>query len=264
MNENADLRSQNRSLMEENTRLSDLTRMLLGSPSFSGFLDSLSANTAAAQQQQTPIQQTPIAQTPQPETRQVRKDVNPYPNQQQVQPQQHVGMTMIPEQSIDFSMLDLNFDVGFSYQPQVFSVFSVPDTVIDVEILSGKPNSSLFASNVEKVEIPVVDRMPASVELETPLDAATVNGEEFDADPTFALYAQSQNTTSISLPLELLELEAVQIFGGIQPEKAGTCIELVVEASSSPAADRAMVKILKLCESLDAAAARLEVLTLDL
>merc|ERR1712230_262179 len=58
VNENTDLRNQNRALMEENTRLSDLTRMLLSSPSFSGFLDTLASNPAAAQTAQA-VQQQP-------------------------------------------------------------------------------------------------------------------------------------------------------------------------------------------------------------
>ncbi|KAI9887107.1 MAG: hypothetical protein M1823_001097 [Watsoniomyces obsoletus] len=46
--ESNDLRQENRALRDENTRLSDLTRMLLGSPAFSGFLEQLSTNGGAS------------------------------------------------------------------------------------------------------------------------------------------------------------------------------------------------------------------------
>ncbi|KUJ21705.1 uncharacterized protein LY89DRAFT_380751 [Mollisia scopiformis] len=131
VNENQDLRSQNRALMEENTRLSDLTRMLLSSPSFSGFLDTLASNPAAAQTAQGVVQQ-PQAQPQQQQQQQLRKDINPYAAQSQMQ-QQQIGMAMIPEQSMDFSMLDLGNDGFPAYQPQVFSVLSIPEAVIDTE-----------------------------------------------------------------------------------------------------------------------------------
>jgi len=100
--------------------------MLLSSPSFSGFLDTLASNPAAAQTAQAVQQPQQVEQQQQPQRQ--RKDVNPYAAQQQMQ---HIGMTMIPEQAMDFSMLDLNNDSTFSYQPQVFSVLSMPETVID-------------------------------------------------------------------------------------------------------------------------------------
>lgn len=48
-----DLRAQNQALVEENIRLSDLTRMLLSLPSIPGLLESLVINTSAAQDIQT-------------------------------------------------------------------------------------------------------------------------------------------------------------------------------------------------------------------
>jgi hypothetical protein len=45
-NENRHLRDQNRLLVGENSGLSDLTRKLLSSPSFSGFLDIFATNSA--------------------------------------------------------------------------------------------------------------------------------------------------------------------------------------------------------------------------
>ncbi|CAG8976091.1 hypothetical protein HYALB_00002369 [Hymenoscyphus albidus] len=190
--ENQDLRSTNRALMEENTRLSDLTRMLLSSPSFSGFLDNLSQNPAAvqtAQQATQPRVEQPQQQQPQ---RQVRKDVNPYAAQQQMQNQQHIGMTLIPEHTMDYSMLDLGQDGSFSYQPQVFSVLSMPETVIDSEMLSGKSSTfTPLASDDEKIELPTIERAPEASAIEEPTTVVEVVDEEFDADPTFALFAST-------------------------------------------------------------------------
>lgn len=100
-----DVKAQNRALREENRRLTDLTRMLLSSSAFSGFVGELTSNPAAAQVAQAPLR--PQQQQPQSEQpRRVRKDVNPY-GQQPMQ-HQHIGMAMIPEHAMDFSMIDLN------------------------------------------------------------------------------------------------------------------------------------------------------------
>ena len=93
MSENGDLRSQNRALMDENRRLSDLTRMLLSSSSFSNFLDHLSTNPAAA----PPAQPAQRTEPRREEPRQTPKDVNPYAAAQQTQPQ--ASMVMVPEPS---------------------------------------------------------------------------------------------------------------------------------------------------------------------
>merc|ERR1712144_70274 len=195
VNENTDLRNQNRALMEENTRLSDLTRMLLSSPSFSGFLDTLASNPAAAQTAQAVQQQQP--------QQRVRKDINPYAAQQQQMQQQHIGMTMIPEQTMDFSMLDLNGTS--SSQPQVFSVLSLPETILDSETLSGKSSSfTPSISDAEKVELPKIERMPVSEPEKAEL--SVVVDEEFDADPAFALYSAPVPATTVSEPKQELDI----------------------------------------------------------
>jgi len=184
VNENSDLRAQNRALMEENTRLSDLTRMLLSSPSFSGFLDTLASNPAAAQSAVQSVQQPQQQQQIEQPQRQMRKDVNPYSAQQQI------GMTLIPENNMDFSMLDLQSNDAYAFQPQVFSVLSMPETVIDSEILSGKNSTfSHLPSDDEKVELPTVERMPVVSEEQEQVE--TVD-EEFDSE--FALFTAAPST----------------------------------------------------------------------
>jgi hypothetical protein len=257
VNENTDLRSQNRALMDENTRLSDLTRMLLSSPSFSGFLDTLATNPAAAQTAQAvqqPQQQVEQQQQPQ---RQVRKDVNPYAAQQQMQ---HIGMTMIPEQAMDFSMLDLNNDSTFSYQPQVFSVLSMPETVIDSEVLSGKASSfSSLTSDDEKVELPTVERMPVSETAKVELPV--IDDEEFDADPSYALFASPPAPTATATKPTELDIDSLIRNISLKPSN----FELVVVSEVSEAvSDAAMKRVERLAADMDACVERLMGLTMHL
>jgi hypothetical protein len=266
VNENNDLRSRNRALMEENQRLSDLTRMLLSSPSFSGFLDTLSSS-APAPQQQTPAPQapTPVEQRPvqkfesrQPE----RKDVNPY--QQQLQNQQ-INFAIVPEQPIDFSMLDLNQDTSFIYQPQVYSVHELPEVKFDTSILSGKPSNFVgpqMDSNVEKIEVNAVEHAP--IVKEPVAEIEPVADDEFDSDPTFALFAASTFTAPVTLPSPA-ELEDAPIFGSIGIEKALARYEVVVPSpESEDTADAAMTRVQRIWSSMEAVTARLEALTVDL
>ncbi|KAH6724382.1 putative cyclic AMP-responsive element-binding protein 3-like protein 3 [Leptodontidium sp. MPI-SDFR-AT-0119] len=251
VNENTDLRAQNRALMEENTRLSDLTRMLLSSPSFSGFLDTLASNPAAAQTAQA-VQQQPQQVEQQPQR--VRKDVNPYGAQQQQMQQQHIGMTMIPEQTMDFSMLDLNS--AYSYQPQVFSVLSLPETILDTETLSGKSsNFSTSTSDAEKVELPKIERMPVS-EPEK-FELSVVVDEEFDADPAFALFSTpvSASTTEPKQDLDLSFLANLSI----KPSQ----YELVTKTDDA-ASDAAFRRVERLARDMDACVERLMSLTMHL
>ncbi|KAF4625749.1 hypothetical protein G7Y89_g12418 [Cudoniella acicularis] len=266
VNENQDLRNQNRALMDENTRLSDLTRMLLSSPSFSGFLDTLSQNPAAAQTAQQ-VTQPRVVEQQQPQPRQVRKDVNPYAAQQQMQ-QQQIGMAMIPEHTMDFSMLDLNTDGGYSYQPQVFSVHSMPETVIDAEVLSGKTSTFIAPpSEDEKVELPAVERAPAVVE--EPAKAIEVIDEEFDADPAFALFTSSPAlSTATSTSSNEGEVEEVQQEEPKLPFdfstltlKPSTYELITVSPIDAACSSTAMSRVERLSSEIDVVAERLRLLT---
>jgi bZIP-type transcription factor MBZ1 len=243
--------------LEENTRLSDLTRMLLSSPAFSGFLDTLTPNVAAAAPQQAapaPAEQAPV------ETRQIRKDINPYAAQQQMQNQQ-INLAILPEHNMDFSMLDITGD-SFNYQPQVFSVLEMPEVAIDTTILSGKISNFVgpYHSDDEKVELPVIERIP--VKEIAPVEVAPVIDEEFDADPTFALFSHATSTKSQSESPS--DLELAPIFGGITPEKALARYEIVDAATTEVTEAIAMARVERLCSSLDDMAARLEMMTLHL
>ena len=232
--------------------------MLLSSPSFSGFLDTLASNPAAAQTAQAVTQ--PQQQVEQP--RQVRKDVNPYAAQQQMQTQ-HIGMTMIPEHTMDFSMLDLGNDGYSSFQPQVYSVLSLPETVIDTEVLSGKTSSPFTAlpSEDEKVEIPVVERIPATnPEKEIQAPVAPIVDEEFDSDPQFALYTSTVDT--VEEPSKELDINALIL--GIPVSKPMQYELHIPSAVDDATSDAAMRRVERIFEGLEAVADRLSALTLGL
>jgi bZIP-type transcription factor MBZ1 len=267
--ENGDLRAQNRALIDENKRLSDLTRMLLSSPSFSDFLDRLSTNPTALPQPPAQPQQA----TQQRET-QLPKDVNPFAAQQQIQ-QQQIGMAMIPEQTIDFNMLSLDTaDSTFTFQPQVYAVLETPEIPagIDASVLSGKKSNfvgEVFESEDEKVELPVIER-PSPVKQEKVEAAIPVVDEEFEKDPAFALYHQSTavtvSTESTEAPvgLDTDGLSQVDIFGGIEPEKALARFDLVDASEEEESAALAMARVQRIAANMDDVLVRLERLTVDL
>ncbi|UKZ81948.1 BZIP-type transcription factor mbz1 [Trichoderma virens FT-333] len=253
--ENNDLRAQNRALVEENKRLSALTRMLLSSPSFSNFLDHLSSNPSVAAQPQ-------VKAEPQqsPEQRSV-KDVNPYGAQPS---QQQIGMAMIPEQSMDFSMFNLD---GFNFQPQVFVVeTSEVPSPIESSILSGKTSSFVeqtFQSDDDKVEVPIIKR-PVEKAPVAQTESAPVD-EEFEADPEFALFHSEPTSSSPeSQALNTDSLSHVDIFGGIEPEKMLSRIELVDATEDEVSAAFAMARVQSISASIESLVSRLELLTTDL
>ncbi|KAH7040247.1 uncharacterized protein B0I36DRAFT_357579 [Microdochium trichocladiopsis] len=260
--ENGELRAQNRALMEENRRLSDLTRMLLSSSSFSNFLDHLGTNPAAVPQPQ-PQQQAAMVEQRQPETQQVPKDVNPYiaASAQQAQPHQ-IGMAMIPESSMGFSMLTADNSGSYSYQPQVFTVLETPSVPeLDIAVLSEKPthvskDHGLFAevkTMAPEIEAPVPTVLakpeaPAAVVTpERPLGNldGDIYDDEVDENVSAAL------VSSLSFPT-------------VRSAKEHQHYELVNASTEEADADFALRRIEKLSASLEASMARLDMLTLGL
>ncbi|KHN98320.1 ribonuclease Z [Metarhizium album ARSEF 1941] len=258
VNENGDLRSQNRALMDENKRLTDLTRMLLSSPSFSTFLDNLSANPTCVPQG-TPVK---IEQAPQQEQNQIPKDVNAY-NSQFSSPQQ-IGMAMIPEQTMDFSLLSLGHT--YNFQPQVFVVDTpeVPNA-IDASVLSGKMSNFVeesFSSDDEKLEVPVIDRPVETKALATP---GSPMDDEFESDPEFALFhTEADTTTPTPRDIDTENLTGVDLFGGIVSEKLLSRYELVDATEEETTAAFAMARVQRLSANTDAVVSRLELLTIGL
>ncbi|KAK4173958.1 hypothetical protein QBC36DRAFT_244408 [Triangularia setosa] len=264
--ENGDLRAQNRALVDENKRLTDLTRMLLGSPSFSDFLNQLSTNPQMVPQSQSRPQPQ---QTPQPEQqRQLPKDINPYAAQQQLHNQQ-IGLAMVPEQ-VDFSLVNMEPSDGFSYQPQVFAVLETPEPIFDANLLSGKTSNFVgqqFDLDDDEKDMPVIEQAPVLAEPKkqepAPID------EEFESNPDFVLYHDSPAptepvTSPVELDIEALSQSQVDIFGGIEPEKALARYKLVNSTEEEATADRAVARIQRLTTKLDGIASRLEMLGVGL
>src|SRR5882672_1378664 len=111
--------------MEENTRLTDLTRMLLSSQAFSGFLSELSTSGLPAPTSATT--QTSNQPRPQP----TRKDVNPHQAARQMHAQQpQIGMALLSESAVNFSVLDTpanSWNTGISSNDfQVFALTELP------------------------------------------------------------------------------------------------------------------------------------------
>lgn len=176
-----ELRIENEALKTENSRLTDLTRMLLSSPAFSTFLNDLSANPSGglpasssssssppsstqappaqqsqsqSQQQQQQQQRTAVPEPP--------KDLPTHQPTIQAQAQGHesaqIGMALMPETTMDFLssaesaaiVEPINVNVGswgvgmdFGFNAQVFAVTELPEgPAVDAEILSGKAPSS--------------------------------------------------------------------------------------------------------------------------
>jgi hypothetical protein len=251
--------------MEENSQLNTLTRTLLASPAFSSFLDHLSANPDALPQARPQMEQR------QPEPTQVLKDVNPYNTTSQVQHQQ-IGMVMIPEQNMNFSMLNLNTD-GFNYQPQVFSVLETPELPqLDTETLTGKSSNFVgepplsdsdktdaptleapVPSIVEKPQVPEVYAEPTVVER----TVSNLDGDIFDDEDSYV---------PLSGPFELDTdgFSAVDIFGGIEPEKAFARYELVDSSEEEKVVSMALRRVERLAAGLMATISRLERFDVDL
>ncbi|KAF2971400.1 hypothetical protein GQX73_g2130 [Xylaria multiplex] len=259
--ENNDLRAENRALSDENKRLNELTRMLLASPQFSSFLDRLSSDPGALQAQ-------PQMEQRQPQPAQVPKDTNPY-NMMNMGQQQQIGMVMIPEQSMDFSMLNLNTD-SFSYQPQVFTVLETPELPeINTDALAGKTSNFVgeSVSDGDKTDAPLLEApVPSMIEksqVEVNAELAPTETEKIASNLDGDIFDDGYSLPS-QLPLELDTdgFSPVDIFGGIDPEKAFARYELVDSSEEEKIASMAARRVERLAANLAATISRLELLDL--
>ncbi|KAG6005947.1 BZIP-type transcription factor mbz1 [Claviceps maximensis] len=261
VNENGDLRSQNRALMDDNKRLTDLTHMLLASPSFSDFLDNLSSKSAAVLPQNASVK---VEQTQQQEHNEVSKELNSY--NEQFTSQEQIGIAMVPELPMDFSMGGSN-NMSYNFQPQVF-VVDTPEVAnaIDANLLSGKTSKLLeevFTSDEEKVQMSAIERPLETSTPESVCDASV--DEEFEADPQFALF-HSETTLITAAPNEIHteDLIDIDIFGDVEAEKVLTRFELVDATEQEASAASAMARVLRISAYAESVVSRLELLTMGL
>ncbi|KAI9892717.1 MAG: hypothetical protein M1814_001137 [Vezdaea aestivalis] len=263
-NEASDLRMQNKALLEENTRLSDLTRMLLSSPAFSTFLDEMSTEGLTAAPQAAPPQQAESTQ------RNLNKDANPFAVVQQLgQNQDHngpqVGMTLIPDNAMDF-LTPANgnniYNNWATNQPQVFSVMEIPTgpamEAIDTTVLSGKSNSDSFLSTIEsKIEAPVIER---HVEIDEIKETSTTDIEDVEwdeSDPAFALFVDTPKA-------EVSETDSTDFFGAISLEKAFARLELVSDSDAEEVSTLSMARFERICAMAETVMQRVERMTAHL
>lgn len=260
--------------MAENTRLSDLTRMLLSSPAFSTFLSDLSGNGVAPPSSSSQASQLPTVKAgPTPTT---RKDVNPHQvikreaeNRQEVA---QIGMTLIPETNIDYSAMESTsnpwvegaMDFGL-YDAQVFAITELPQgpavDQITPAILSGKSTYSATSFVVDddteaKHELPSVERRPSPEKTEPTQEFERGRDDvEFDeSDPAFTLFANcSSHIATAATPIEPL-------FGNIESDKAFSRLELVIDQHEDDGLGEVSVITMqtfeRLCSRLEAASNR--------
>ena len=267
--------------MAENTRLTDLTRMLLSSPAFSTFLNDLSGTGAPASMLETSrLQSEAPASRSQSAT--PRKDVNPTqttlqpPSSQNVNP--HVGMTMIPEEntfqynaaeSANNGWTDSNMDFRGLYDAQVYAVTEVPQgpavDSMSFAMLHGKQSNFVgsYSSYGSKDEPAEIEPMPVSAEKVLTPDVIERCPQEVDidvSDPAFALFIDQRHSSSEPAAIEPED----RIFGEIELEKAFGRLELVIAEDpneSREVSSATIERFERLCSRLDAASSRVAAIT---
>ena len=265
------LRMKNEQLVAENTRLTDLTRMLLSSPHFSTFLDELSATrgTLPSLSQNSAPQST--RPPPQQHQSTSQKDINP-----NTRHNSHVGLAMIPESPYEYSREPTNngWTQNNGYDQQVYAVMSLPDEpIIDTQALGDKsPFEPPPSFDCKLDDVPDIKVMPRSKFLELPTmpkfpteEQTSVDAVAFDdSNPAFALFADGQCATPSATTI-LPEVEpAERLFGDIATEKAYERLELIVRETPIESRDdglRVMIKLERVRSRMDIMGARIDALT---
>ena len=260
-NECNELRTQNRTLMEENARSRAFIERLLRHQAFTPFLEELSRDDGLDVKPQVGMLSGSTTPTPAPTRSQQLSAIS--------QPQ--VGMTMVPETPLDMSMLNLNSNwpmnngnASFNYQqPQVFAVTELPEgpaNPLDMDVISGKGYSSIFAVEDDssdedvKADYPIVERA-------LPLERSVSDDVEDDQDPEFDLYNGSPASASSPASTQLLEPHD-SLFGDIDSEKMFAHFQLQI--SDEVADELKMARFQRQCAKMEACLARIEALTLHL
>lgn len=141
--------------------------------------------------------------------------------------------------------------------------------MIDTALLSGKTSNFLpgqhLESEDEKIKLPIISRQPESIKSNAPapITSAPIVDEQFDNDPEFALFVDSPPPPSLKDQIEQQQQET-SLFAGITSEKALARIELITAPQDEATSAIALARVMRLCESLDEARARLEALTMGL
>lgn len=251
-----EVRLQNRALYEENARLNDLARMLLGSPHFSNFLNEVEGPQQQQQQQPQQPQQTQQTQqpAPQPNMQAMPKENANRGQEFQMQQNAQPNMVMMPNQGMDPNMAMNNagwnsgIDMNFGNTP-VFAVMEVPEgPALDAEVLSGK-SSSFNLPESSKNDAPIVETPTSESSIQSDIGVSNPDVEIDESDPAFALFVDAPAPTSSDSEIT---------FEGVSSEKASE-FELVVD--TSVVSDSAKRNFNALCMSIDAAFERVSAVT---
>ncbi|KAL9052925.1 MAG: hypothetical protein Q9162_005103 [Coniocarpon cinnabarinum] len=229
VNECNQLRITNRHLLEQNRQLTQLCKAMLGHPGFNTFMEDMSndpsllqafppqsqpsstSNSQNTQPQQGPVKQEQASTASSAPQQQAQQSTQ---TQQQQQNDVQVGVTMIPETNLDFSMLNLGANHWNNYQqPQIYAVHELPTGPSAEEImrkpLSGKEDDKTIIEPAKSIleasakDLPTLDQTTSS----TSTQGSSENVDDIKDDPRFALYID-QPTTSNGCE-EKPELEAV-------------------------------------------------------
>ncbi|KAI9823405.1 MAG: hypothetical protein M1826_007762 [Phylliscum demangeonii] len=288
-NEAHDLRQDNQLLREENTRLSDLTRMLLSSPAFSTFLDTLGAANLPSAAPVEPISRPAASDAVVTSTVAATMPKDPNPTVAAAGDDLRVGMTLLPDQPVDplaldgplghaWGMGDLSGGMWGLNRPQVFAVTELPAgpavDAIDPETLSGKSNGwldSIAAPEGSKMEMPFVEAMPsltklAPAPLEMPVATAVASMDGVDeCDRAFALYADPPTTakiaTSGAAQTEPAVDRARHLLLVSDKERLARHLALLSLGSELDMAGSGPERLQRLCANLDAACQRIARIT---
>lgn len=247
--------------MEENTRLTDLTRMLLSSQAFSGFLSELSGTASSSTTRTCPPPQS------RPQSQPSQKDINPHQLARHLQDQHpQIGMATIPEIPLDFPLAE-NTTSASSWNATsslnnfpVYSLVKLPECpALDIEKLSGKQDQkhpSQTCKTVKK-DIPVIEHGPTHLRSEDSTPSSYTTHSHLDSElngTAFALYAEpsfpySRIGTPLALPARLTA----------NAEKADPHFDLFLEMDQDVTV--AGSKLALMCSELDAVSARIRAVT---
>ena len=207
-NECNDLKMTNRHLLEQNRQLTQLCKTMLNHRAFGTFMDEMSSDpsllNAFAPSQQSSSQSTASQTSQTPEQPQQPAQSSHQPQQQNVT---HVGMSMVPETNLDFSMLNLGGNHWGSsnnfQQPQIFAIHELPAgpsfEELQSSVLSGKSGDDAEELAIAKTDVPILSK-ELSILSKVPQPASEVGSKVDDPDvtndPVFALYTNSPPTSS--------------------------------------------------------------------
>lgn len=257
--------------MAENTRLTDLTRMLLGSSAFSAFLNEMSGSdgqvgtSSTESRQQVPAPNIEGSQSDPP------KDVNPHQPSHQSQSERgdaQVGMVFMPEQYTNLGTANIawadNADFGL-YDAQVYAVTSMPegpaDDQLDTGLLFGKSTdvSSPIIGDQGKQDTPVIEFLSPPSEdskghLAITSQSDAVRSPLEQSDPAFALY-DDPSTSRESASTQQEDI----VCRNVHPEKTIQRTELTLvgyDSETGEVSASAMRRFVQFCAKMEAPSQR--------